>query len=195
MEPENLSPTNSVGYILLGALIAFVSANVVEYIKSYRERNEKTKNFKLFIKLELAVIAKTLEKLQAGLTYGSFYDFSLLDRIKESVENLGKVRTEVIYLSDAELKEKFIDALSDISGYITAVRAYQELFYQDQRSVLPNKVNKVSKNKSKKSVSQKPSNIRSMEDVWDKFNRTTTQKTIEYVEIKRQLEDLIKSLR
>lgn len=196
---EHNTNSNSIALILLGALITFISANVIEFIKDWRKRRSDTKNFKLFIKLELEVIAKTLEKLQTGLHYGSFYDYTLLDRIKESIDNLGKVRSDVIYLSDPELKEKFVEAISDISTHIAMVRVIQQVFYQDRDKALgvittnPGTQSKIN-GKKKKSDNENKQTVVSMEKVLDVFNKSTTEKTIEYVEIKRKLENLIKSL-
>ena len=195
MNYENLTSPNSIALILFGAVITFISANIIEYIKDRRERADKTRNFRLFIKLELAVIAKTLDKLQTALTYGSYYDYSLLDRVKESIDNLEKVRTDVIYLSDPELKERFIDVLSDVSTYITSVRAVQQLFYDDQNkaSQSDKQITRTPKAVKTKKIS-KPNPIPGIQEVWDLFNKRMMQKTIEYVEIKRRLEELIKSL-
>ncbi|OGJ22614.1 MAG: hypothetical protein A2804_03540 [Candidatus Pacebacteria bacterium RIFCSPHIGHO2_01_FULL_46_10] len=189
---------DSVNLILIGAAITFISTNIIEYIKNWRERQSKTQNFKLFIKLELEVVAKTLEKLQIGLSYGNYYDYLLLDRVKESIDNLEKVRSDVIYLSDSKLKEKFIEVISDISTYIATTRMVQQLFYTDRDKSLEQVEIGESVEISKKS--QKPKNSRkktdrpTLEQAWKIFNERRTEKTIEYVEIKRKLEELIKSL-
>lgn len=196
---ENIiSNPDSFILILIGAAITFISTNIVEYIKNWREKKSKTNNFKLFIKLELEVIAKTLEKLQTGLSYGSYYDYLLLDRIKESINNLEKVRIDVIYLSDPELKEKFIETISDISTYSATTRMVQQLFYADRdKSLGQEELNKpiVTSNKPKKPKNNKKKSEQStLEQSWKTFNERRTEKTIEYVEIKRKLEELIKSL-
>lgn len=196
MATESITNPNSLALILFGALITFVSTNVIEYIKNRREKSDKTKNFRLFIKLEFAIIVKTLDKLQAGLTYGNFYDYSLLDRVKESIDNLEKVRNDVIYLSDPELKEKFIDVISDVSTYIASVRIIQQIVYDEQKKIAPQdtQVDKVSKKtKVKKKNQESPAPV-TMQSIIETFNKRATQKTIDYVEIKRRLEELIKSL-
>jgi hypothetical protein len=152
----------------------------------------------LFIKLELEVVAGTLEKLQTGLSYGNYNDYLLLDRIKESIDNLEKVRTDVIYLSDPELKERFIETISDISTYSATTRLIQQMFYTDRDKPLeqqkPNR-KPLAKNKKKADVKNEPNaNLSNFESAWKTFNERRTEKTIEYVEIKRKLEDLIKSL-
>ncbi len=196
---ENIAdnPSN-ITLIFIGAIIAFISTNIVEYIKNWSELRGKTKNFKLFIKLELEVIAKTLEKLQTGLSYGRYYDYLLLDRIKESIDNLEKVRIDVIYLSDPELKEKFIETTSDISTYIATVRMVQQLFYDDRgKSLGQAEVNKpvAISNKSKKLIKKENKSEELVsEEAWKAFNERRIEKTIEYVEIKRKLEELIKGL-
>lgn len=195
---ESINNQNSISLILLGAVITFISTNIIEYIKKWRERRGKTKNFKLFIKLELEVIAKTLEKLQTGLSYGSYYDYLLLDRVKESVDNLEKVRSDVIYLSDPELKEKFIETISGISTHIATARMVQQLFYTDRDKALGQDGGnepEVNNKKSKKSRNnKKKENPLTIEQAWKTFNERRTEKTIEYVEIKRKLEELIKTL-
>lgn len=116
----------------------------------------------------------------------------MLDRIKESLDNLEKVRIDVIYLSDPELKEKFIEAISDISTYIATTKMLQQLFYADRdKSLQQPETDKKAGNK--KGGQKKPEGI-TMEQAWKTFNERRTEKTIEYVEIKRKLEELIKSL-
>lgn len=192
---DNIENNNSITLILLGALIAFISSNIIEYIKDLRKRRRDTKNFKLFIKLELAVIANTLEKLQTGLQYGNYYDYTLLDRVKESIDNLGKARSDVIYLSDPELKEKFVETIAETSTYIAMVRVIQQIFYQSQDKAQgvtsPAAITPSQKGRGRKTNSQPTI---TMESVWGTFNKSKTEKTIEYVEIKRKLENLIKSL-
>lgn len=195
---KTINNLDSPSLILIGALIAFISTNIVEYIKNWRERRDKTKNFKLFIKLELEVIAKTLDKLQIALSYGSYYDYLLLDRIKESIDNLEKVRSDVIYLSNPELKEKFVETISDISTYVATTRMVQQLFYADrdssvkQENIKPASVAK--KGRKINNKNQQKNVTPTLEQAWKTFNERRTEKTIEYVEIKRKLEELIKSL-
>lgn len=192
---EDNTGSNSILLILLGALITFISTNIIEYIKEWRKRRSDTKNFKLFIKLELAVMNKTLEKLQTGLQYGSFYDYTLLDRVKESIDNLEKVRSDVIYLSDPELKEKFIEIISDISTYIAMVRVIQQVFYDNRNKALGSvPINPDPQKTGGRKKNNNSQNQTTLEQVVDTFNKSKTEKSIEYIEIKRKLENLIKSL-
>jgi hypothetical protein len=190
----DINNPSGISLILFGAIITFISTYIIEYIKNKREKAEKTKNFKLFIKLELAVVAKTLDKLQTALSYGNYYDYSLLDRAKESIDNLEKARTDVIYLSEPELKEKFIDLISDTSTYVATVRVVQQLFYSDRDKILGQKPKKKDRPTGAGKVRKQTPIAADMPQVIDQFSKRTTEKAIEYIEIKRRLEDLIKSL-
>ncbi len=178
-------------FLLLGALITFISAYSIEIIKNWLRKREKSKNFKLFIRLELVVIAKTLEKLQTGLEYGAYYDYLLLDRIAESIKSLDKARTDVIYLTDSVLKEKFVDVISEISNYIAVVRQIQQLFYSDRDKAQESK-SKSSKNP--KTKTQEATESLTIEGAVELFHNRKIEKNIIYVEIKRKLEDLINDL-
>lgn len=200
--PGNIDPTNSqdLNLLLIGAFIAFLSSNIVEFIKNWLQRREKNKNFKLFTRLELQVVTKTLDKLQAGLSYGSIYDYNLLKRAEESVGNLDKVRTEAIYLSDNELKEKFVDVLSDVLTFISKARSTQDIFYDEQRQLnnFPNSIkNDTKKNEKQTTIETNPqtSSVKSAKEMWEAFNQRSVQRTIEYIDIKRRLEELIDKLK
>ncbi len=177
-------------YVLLGASLSFVGQIIFQLFKNWSVRRMKTKNFILFVRLELQVVAKTLEKLNTALDYGNYYDYSLLDRIKESLTNLEKARNDVIYLTDPDLKEKFIDVISDVSTYITIVRSVQELFYKDQRTARELNRNNRPSNRKK--------NASTVEDVdskaWSDFNARKSDRKIEYIDIKRRLDDLVKTI-
>ncbi len=179
--------TNKINFpteLLLGALLTFLTLYVIDILKSGAEKRDKTKNFKLYIKLELEVIAKTLDKLQTALEYANYYDFTLLDRVKESVDSLEKSRNDVIFLSDPSLKEKFIDLISDVSTYVAMVRVGQQIYYNQQNEANNPKLTKIKKNKNNP-----------VEPPLETFNKFRTQKSIQYVEIKRRLEELIKGIR
>lgn len=177
--------------LLIGSIITFISTYLIELVKNLLRNREKTKNFKLFIKLELVVIAKTLEKLQTGLEYGSYYDYLLLDRIAESIKSLDKARTDVIYLTDSVLKEKFVDVISEISNYIAVVRQIQQLFYEDRDKA---EKSKQRRSRSLKTKTQEITKLLTLEGAIDLFHTRKVEKNIIYVEIKRKLEALIKDL-
>lgn len=195
---------NEFWFILLGAILSFIGQFIFQLIKNWLDIKAKTQNFILFVKLELELISKTLDKLQTALDYGLYYDYTLLDRVKESISSLEKARSDVIYLTNPELKEKFIDVISDVSTYIIMVRATQEIFYANRNRILetdnPQTETQIpsakSKTKAKKLTSEKKQLLlpENMEDVWKKFNEQRTDKKIEYIEIKRRLDDLIKAV-
>jgi hypothetical protein len=192
MKPlESLNNPNNISYILLGALFTFIFTGIIEYLKNKFADLNKTKNFKLFIKLELSVIAKTLDKLNTGFLYGRYYDYALLDRIKDSISNLEKVRSGIIYLSNSDLKEKIVAIISDISTYIVMVKAIQQLFYDNQQKGIEND-KKRKKTVSKKIIVETP--VMTLNNALDIFNKSSTDKNIEFIEIKRKLEDVIKIL-
>lgn len=170
-------------FLLLGSVLAFLSTFVLEYFKDKSEQQKKSKNIELVIRLELSTIDKTLEKLRTGLSYVNYYDFLILDRADKSVENLEKYRGEAIHLTNPILQEKFIDLLSDISSYLAAVRGIQRLYYDNLK--------KIDEDKAHKDIHEIE---KEKNDELESFNQRKVDKSLEYVEIKRRLEELIRIL-
>lgn len=184
---------NDLLLILIGSVLTFVTLSILEFLKNRAERNRKTKNFELFIKLELSTLAKTFEKLHTALSYVNYYDYLLLDRASKSIENLEKSRNDAIYLSNTAVQEKFIDLISDISTFLTGVRNIQTLYYDDiNKATTGRNSNKMDKNSKRTKIPQ--IKIKTSAEVLVEFNQRKTEKSIEYVEIKRRLDDLIKAL-
>ena len=89
--------------------------------KNRGERKEKSHNFKLVIKQELKTIEKTLEKLKTVFEYKFYYDYTILDKLRKNIDSFEAFKSDSDFLNNAELQEKFIDLISDISDYVASM--------------------------------------------------------------------------
>ncbi len=175
--------------IFLGALLTYISTSIIEWGKNRGERKEKSHNFKLVIKQELKTIEKTLEKLKTVFEYKFYYDYTILDKLRKNIDSFEAFKSDAIFLNNAELQEKFIDLISDISDYVASIRSLQDVYYNQQQ-----KITEDIDNRAKKKLTAQTSIYKDHKENMDEFNRRSVEKAIDFVEIKRRLDEFLKQV-
>lgn len=199
---ENIgSSNNNVYFIFLGSILTFLSTSLIEYWKIHRDRNEKRHNFLLIVKLGLVSIQKTLEKLKSGLDYRTYFEISTLDILDRNLKNLEGAQRETYYLPDEEKQERFIDLVSEVATYSGDLRAIENYYSNRERELLELINNKSKNNKAlnvKKTKVKEPvdSNTpqKQYENLVEFINKKRQEKVIDLVDLKRRLDDFIKSI-
>lgn len=188
MEPETNTILN-IWLIFLGSFLTFLATFIIEWLKNRNLKNTKTKNFKLLIKQELQAIDKILDKLKTVLEYKNYYDYSILESLIKSVGILENYKKDAIYLNNPTQQEVLIDLILDMSNYIHSVKSIQDLFYGEQRKIDVD-IEELKKNKDYKATSI----FKNHQENAETFQKVSMEKTIDLIEIKRKLDDFIKSL-
>ena len=175
---------------IFGSLLTFLGTWLVERWKNSQERNERTRNFILYIRQEFLVISKALEKLKTVQEYKRYYEYRTLDRLDRSITNMESSKKDAIYLNSLERQETFIDLISDISTYVSDVRGIQSL-YDDQKKQIPQPQPVIKKTKSKKQATGLFASLPGLEKFYEERK---TEKSIDLVDIKRRIDDFVKQL-
>ena len=169
--------------------MTFLATFLIEWLKNRNIKSTKTKNFKLLIKQELQAIDKIFEKLKTVLEYKSYYDYSILDSLIKNIGVLENYKKDAIYLNNSSQQEDLIDLILDMSNYIHSVKSIQDLFYGEARKI-DSDMDETKKNKAYKATSI----FKNHEENMDTFQKRSMEKTIDLIEIKRKLDEFIKSL-
>lgn len=178
--------------IFLGSFLTFLSTWLIESWKNRQEKNEKTQNFKLYIKQEFLVISKGLERLKTVQDYRRYYDYTVLNRLDRSIYSLESNIKEAIYLPSTEQQEAFIDLISDISTYLSDARGVQGVY--DDQSKLLNQMPPEGKTKKKQPQPSSSSIFKTRPELEKYYEDKKTEKSIDLVDIKRRIDDFIRQL-
>jgi len=162
-------------YVLLGAILTFAGTFLVESWKNLRERKEKTQNFILYTRQELNSVLKSLDKLKTVQGFRKYWDYSVLEKLNKSIQNLESEKKAAIYLPKSELQEAYIDLISDISFFVSDAIGMQQ-FYDSQKKELNKELFKTS------------------DELTKFYEERKTEKSIDLVDIKRKIEDFIRQL-
>lgn len=182
-------PTN-VLLIFLGSILTFLSTWAVESLKNKKELEEKRKNFKLLTKQEFAAALKGLEKLKTILELRNYFDTYALTQLEKNVSNLEGYKSGAIFLSSQEQQELFIDLITTLSTYSIDARGLQQLYWDESKRIKEG----ITKSKSFSRSGGEATKELNSKELEDYFNRRKTEKSIELIEIKRQISDFLKSI-
>lgn len=175
-------------FIFLGSFLTFVATILVESIKNGREQEAKKKNFKLITKQEFESTKKTLEKIKTVFEYKSYFEYSLINALDKSIQELESLRHDSIFLNDEEVQEMYINLISELSKFSSSIRGIQDMFYVQQRALANDKVNT---KKIQKGILQKESIFINEKENQEAFQQRSTQEFIALVEINRKLDDIV----
>jgi len=174
---EKIEPS-SVLLIFLGSVLTFLATLLVETIKNNREASQRTVNLQLLIRQELIFVKKLLERLKTTLELKNYYGYDILDQLVKSLGVLESYKKDVIYLTTIDQQEEYIDLVSDLSSSLSNSRSLQTLF--DTQKKLHDEDSKLT--------------IGTFKELQEYFNQTKLQYSIEFVEIKRRIDEFLKKI-
>lgn len=178
--------------IFLGSFLTFLTTLSIDIIKDRRERNEKRSNFKLFVRQEFRAVKLSFEKLKATLGSRNYYDYLVLTQLDKNIASLDSYKKESIYLSSISLQEEFIDLISDLSLIITDIRALQNFYYEQSKSIDDTGSDKPSQENKGKKLQEVV--YKSKKELDTFFESKKTEKSIDIIEIKRRIDDFLKKI-
>lgn len=177
--------------LFLGSLLTFLGTWTVEKWKNSQERKEKTRNFILLVKQEFGVVIKALDRLKTVQDYRRYYDYNILGQLDKSIFNLESYKKDAIYLPSSDKQEIFIDLISDISTFSSETRGIQDLYYSESKKTADPLASK--KNRSHKKKDKNP-DLLSKDGLEKYYDDKKTDRTIAMIEIKRRIDDFIRTL-
>lgn len=157
----------------------FLATLIVNDIRDRRSTEQQRKNFSVFVRLELEAVKGILDKLKTTYSNNNYFEYRLLDVLDKKLKTLEESRKESVVIGDIDLQEDYLSLLTDLSLFASDVRGIQALKEQREKE-LKDKTNQTSEDELKKSL--------------DWVKDKSTEKLSEFVDLKRQIDGLIKSL-
>lgn len=121
--------SDSIGYILLGAILALTTSLVTEIYKNWVKNKDSEKDFKIILKLELKSVLETIDKLIEDYGQKQYYPFAILTELSSKIFRLDKIREKVIYIKDDTRKEEILSLINDISSYYSKTLTLEQLAF------------------------------------------------------------------
>lgn len=186
----NLSENNLL-FLLVGAFFTLIANAIVVWIRNSIDKKNKRQNYILLTTQELKTVRKNLDKLKTAFEYGHYFDFKILESLKKSIETLEEGREKSIYVNNTELQEKIIDLTTLLSNFSTSTSSVQQLYYDENRNLESDELNT---SMIKKGKQKKQSIFATRKENNEIFQRNSTYKLIELVEINRKIEEVLEEL-
>jgi hypothetical protein len=169
--------------IFLGAILTFVATSLVEMLKNWLATRNRRKRYSTYARLQLTSVLKVLNKLKYSYENNSRYlprDIRLLEKALEPLNNM---RNDSTTLSNNSTQEDLIDIIADLNLYIADINNLDDLdpFFQVPGAPAPD--DKPPRTPAAKEESTAPN-----------FESQWLEKNIELVDLRRRIEELIKSL-
>ena len=182
------SSGGNVYLIFVGALLTFVATSLVEVLKNRQNTENRRKRYSTYARLQLNSVLKVLNKLKYSYENNSRYlprDIRLLEKALEPLNNM---RNDNTILSNSDTQETLIDIIADLNLYTADINNLDDIdpFLQYPVGAVTEKKQRSSQNTPEENaeLSQRTQNYESQ---W-------LEKNIELVDLRRRIEDLIKSL-
>ena len=157
--------------VILGSAIGFITTLASAQYVAYQNKRSQEKSLKLSITLELRDTIKILDEIKNQQGLQNFYDYIQLDTLKGNVESLQSIKKNIHLIKNESVQTNTYSLIGKLSTLSADMRGIQDYEYA----------------KTKISKDDAASKVKLIEK---KRNRHA----MEMIEIRKDIEDLIKKL-
>lgn len=124
--------------ILFGAILALASSFIIEIYKFFKGDKEKRTNIKIILRLEFKNISNIIEKLTENYGTKHYFEFKVLDQLKDSVDRLNLSRDKIIYLKEDSKKEELLSVINSVWVFHSDTRGLESYAWNKDINLDPN---------------------------------------------------------
>jgi hypothetical protein len=179
----------NIAYTFLVAFLAFLGTFLatlfVEYYKSRKANKDNRQNFVLFVRLELQAVLQTTDKIKTSYDQSNFFEFRLIDVLDKSINALEKSRKDAVIIGNVKTQELFLSLTTDLSLFASDIRGIENFKGNELKKLTGEHVEGQG---AQKAV------FKTEKEAIDYTKEKSKDKLMEYYDLKRRLDDIIKLL-
>lgn len=118
--------------ILFGAVLALASSFIIEIYKFFKGDKEKRTNIKIILRLEFKNIFNIIEKLIENYGTKHYFEFKVLDQLKDSLDRLNLSRDKIIHLKEDSRKEELLSVINAVWVFHSDTRSIESYAFNKE---------------------------------------------------------------